>query len=111
MSKVFRITPKHTKRTNGQVLTPDMSITVTTRSHTTTPFYNGAKEIQEQYMLCSSIIVEPIAFSKDGIGNPGGVYRRTISRYDKGYGIKLFQKILTIGNIKPAVCDENGNWL
>ena len=50
MSKVFRITPKRTKRTNGQVLTPDMEITVTTRSHTTTPFYNGAKEIQEQYM-------------------------------------------------------------
>ena len=50
MSKVFRITPKRTKRTNGQVLTPEMSITVTTRSHTTTPFYNGAKEIQEQYM-------------------------------------------------------------
>lgn len=50
MSKVFRITPKRIKRTNGQVLTPAMSITVTTLSHTTTPFYNGAKEIQEQYM-------------------------------------------------------------
>lgn len=50
MSKVFKITPKRIKRTNGQVLTPDMSITVTTRLHTTTPFYNGAKEIQEQYM-------------------------------------------------------------
>ena len=50
MSKVFRITPKRIKRTNGQVLTPDMSITVTTQSHTTAPFYNGAKEIQEQYM-------------------------------------------------------------
>ena len=50
MSKVFRITPKRIKRSNGQVLTPEMSITVTTQSHTTTPFYNGAKEIQEQYM-------------------------------------------------------------
>ena len=51
MSKVFRITPKRVKRSNGQVLTPDMSITVTTRSsHTTTPFYNGAVEIKEQYM-------------------------------------------------------------
>jgi hypothetical protein len=27
-----------------------MSITVTTKSHTTTPFYNGAAEIKEQYM-------------------------------------------------------------
>ena len=50
MSKVFRITPKRVKRSNGQVLTPDMSITVMTRSHTTTPFYNGAVEIKEQYM-------------------------------------------------------------
>ena len=48
--KVFRITPKRIKRVNGQVLTPDMVITVTTRSHTYDPFYNGAKEIQEQYM-------------------------------------------------------------
>ena len=49
MSKVFRITPKQVKHSNRQVLTPDMSITVTTRSHTTTPFYNGAAEIKEQY--------------------------------------------------------------
>ena len=49
MSKIFRITPKRTKRSNGQVLTPDMAITVTTRSNTTTPFYNGAVEIKEQY--------------------------------------------------------------
>jgi hypothetical protein len=50
MSRVFRITPKHIKRSNGTVLTPEMTITVTTRSHTTTPFYNGAVEIKEQYM-------------------------------------------------------------
>ena len=50
MSKVFRITPKRVKRSNGQVLTPDMSITVTTKSHTTTPFYNGSVEVREQYM-------------------------------------------------------------
>ena len=50
MSRVFRITPKRIKRSNGTVLTPDMVITVTTRQHTTDPFYNGAVEIQEQYM-------------------------------------------------------------
>ena len=50
MSKVFRITPKRIKRANNTVLTPDMVITVTTRQHTTDPFYNGAVEIQEQYM-------------------------------------------------------------
>ena len=50
MSKVFRVTPKRVKRSNGQVLTPDMSIIVTTKMHTTTPFYNGSEEIKEQYM-------------------------------------------------------------
>ena len=50
MSKVFRITQKRFKRVNGTVLTLDMVITVTTRQHTTDPFYNGAVEIQEQYM-------------------------------------------------------------
>ena len=35
MSRVFRITPKRIKRSNGTVLTPDMVITVTTRQHTT----------------------------------------------------------------------------
>ena len=42
MSKVFRITPKRTKRVNGQVITPEMVITVTTRQHCLNPFYNGA---------------------------------------------------------------------
>lgn len=50
MSRVFRITPKRVKRTNGTVLTPDMSITVTTTQHTSDPFYNGAKEIKERYL-------------------------------------------------------------
>lgn len=50
MAKVFRITPKRVKRTNGTVLTPDMSIIVTTLQHTTNPFYNGAQEIKDAYM-------------------------------------------------------------
>ena len=50
MSTVFRVTPKRVKHSNGQALTPDMSIIVTTKMHTTTPFYNGAVEIREQYM-------------------------------------------------------------
>lgn len=48
--KVFRITPKRTKRSNGQILTPDMVITVTTKHHCNTPFYNGAEEIKAMYM-------------------------------------------------------------
>lgn len=50
MSRVFQITPKRIKRSNGTVLTPEMSVTVTTVLHTTNPFYNGAKEIQDAYM-------------------------------------------------------------
>jgi hypothetical protein len=50
MSKVFKVTPKRIKRTNGTVLTPEMSITVTTLQHTSDPFYNGAKEIKEMYL-------------------------------------------------------------
>ena len=47
MSKVFRLTTKRIKRSNGLVLTPEMSIVVTTRQHCNTPFYNGAEEIKE----------------------------------------------------------------
>ena len=46
----FRITPKRIKRANGCVLTPDMSVTVATKVHTSDPFYNSAQEIQEAYM-------------------------------------------------------------
>ena len=50
MSKVFQVRPKRIKRSNGTVLTPDMVVTVPTQQHTTTPFYNGAKELQKVYM-------------------------------------------------------------
>ena len=50
MTKLFRVMPKCSKRSNGTVLTPDMVVTVTTMQHTATPFYNGAKEVQEAYM-------------------------------------------------------------
>ena len=39
----------------------------------------------------SSIIVEPIAFMENGVGNPGGVYRRTICRYDADYAWELMR--------------------
>ncbi len=48
--KVFKVTPKRIKRTNGTVLTPEMTVTVTTQMHASTPFYNGAKELAEAYM-------------------------------------------------------------
>ena len=50
MPKVFEVTPKRAIRRNGQVLTPDMTITVTTRSQTNSPFNNGAMELKEMYL-------------------------------------------------------------
>lgn len=47
MSKVFRVTPKRIIRRNGLVLTPEMSIAVTMRTHSSTPFNNGAEEVKE----------------------------------------------------------------
>lgn len=47
MGRVFAVRPKRVRRTNGQVLTPDMEIIVTTQHYTSDPFYNGAKEIQD----------------------------------------------------------------
>ena len=48
--KVFKVTPKGIKRANGTGLTSEMTVTVTTQMHTSTPFYNGAKEVAEAYM-------------------------------------------------------------
>ena len=39
----------------------------------------------------SNIRVKPLAYSSKGVGNPGGVYRRTISRYWAGYAGKLLK--------------------
>ncbi len=50
--------------------------------------YNGRDDGAD---LCSNLIVEPIAYVPDGVGNPGGVYRRTISRYDTGYAATLLE--------------------
>lgn len=46
--KAFRITPKRIKRSNGQVLTPEMSVVVST--NLSNPFNNGATEVAEAYM-------------------------------------------------------------
>lgn len=65
MAKVFRITPKRVKRTNGTVLTPEMVVTVTTLQHTTDPFYNGAKEIKEAYIRVYAFDYQKACCSKN----------------------------------------------
>ena len=65
MSKVFNVTPKRIKKTNGTVLIPEMSITVTTLQHTSDPFYNGAKEIKEAYMRLFSFDYQKACCNKN----------------------------------------------
>lgn len=50
MPTTFRVWPKRVKRSNGQVLTPEMVIMVAIPTNTGTPFVNGAKEIIAEYL-------------------------------------------------------------
>lgn len=43
MAKVFKVTPKRIKRSNGTVLTPEMSVTVTTQQHSFKPILQRCK--------------------------------------------------------------------
>jgi len=57
--------------------------------------YDIYKSKKDGATLCSNLIVKRIAYVPEGVGNPGGVYRRTISRYDSHYAWllqKRFQK-------------------
>ena len=79
----------------------------------------------------ANLIVNPIVQCKNwGVSYPGGVYRRTISRYDSGYawtlmsrllrvdaGVKtvydqtLFDKIIADNHVVPAVYEEGKGWI
>ena len=50
--------------------------------------------------LCSNVIVEQLAYYDKGVSFPGGVYRRTISRYDSGYGKTLLSRFYASINDK-----------
>lgn len=57
--------------------------------------YDIYKSREDGATLCSNLIVKCVAYVSGGVGNPGGVYRRTISRYDSHYAWLLkerFQK-------------------
>lgn len=79
---------------------PEKSGIVTTKDNNDifeadTKKYDVYKSRDDGATLCSNLIVKRIAYVSDGIGNPGGVYRRTISRYDSHYAWLLkerFQK-------------------
>ena len=50
--------------------------------------YGGIKDNAD---FCSNLIVEPIVYIPEGVGNPNPVYRRTISRYDASYAATLME--------------------
>ena len=50
--------------------------------------YRGIKDSAD---YCSNLMVEPIIYIPEGVGNPNPVYRRTISRYDAGYAVTLMK--------------------
>lgn len=61
--------------------------------------YDIYKSREDGASLCSNLIVKRIAYVPDGVGNPGGVYRRTISRYDSHYAWLLRERF-----------QEKGQW-
>lgn len=50
VGKVFRVWPKRIRRLAGQVIAPEMVVTVTTQYYTPTPFYRGWEEVRAAYM-------------------------------------------------------------
>jgi len=62
--------------------------------------YDIYKSKEDGATLCSNLIVKCIAYVPDGVGNPGGVYRRTISRYDSHYAWLLKERF-----------QEKGQWI
>lgn len=56
--------------------------------------YDG---LEDGASVVSNIIVRPLAYSTKGVGNPGGVYRKTISRYWPGYAGELLKRFSVLG--------------
>lgn len=96
--------------------------------------YRGVKDTAD---FCSNLMVEPLVLDYKGVSYPGGVYRRTISRYDNGYAKEVLSRFMTkkddpsfnkieengetinvrtdlfeelTRNLHPAERDENGDW-
>ena len=63
--------------------------------------YDIYESISDGASSCANLIVDPIAFDYEGVSYPGGVYRRTISRYDGDYARSLLSRFVTNNN-KPS---------
>ena len=54
--------------------------------------YDIYKSKEDGATTCANLIVKYKAYVPEGVGNPGGVYRRTISRYDSHYAWLLMKR-------------------
>ena len=45
---------------------------------------------------CANVVVERVSYRPEGVENPGGTYRKTISRYYEGYAVKLLERFRDI---------------
>lgn len=64
MAKLFKVTPKKARNVNGVVISPEMEVVVTTKSHTNDPFYNGAVEIKEAFMRVYGVDIKKGYYTK-----------------------------------------------
>lgn len=50
VGKVFRVWPRRTKRLAGQVIAPEMVVTMVTQFYAPTPFARGLEEVRAAYL-------------------------------------------------------------
>jgi len=64
---------------------------------------------------CANIVVETLSYIRDGVVTPNGTYRKTISRYDRVYAVRLLEAFFkadpscrkTIEKSIPGFLNEN----
>lgn len=64
MAKLFKVTPNKSRNVNGVVISPEMEVIVTTKSHTNDPFYNGAVEVKESFMRLYGVDLKKGCYTK-----------------------------------------------
>lgn len=47
--RVFQVWPRHARSSNGQIITPEMMVTVSLQYHAPTPFAHGIGDVAEAY--------------------------------------------------------------
>ncbi len=82
--KAFRITPKRIRRSNGQVLTPEMSVVVST--NLSNPFNNGATEVAEELGIPRGRVS---VRKTRAIETLSGLLEKSVEDYDESVLFKL----------------------